>query len=117
MPWLAATALLHSVTVLATRDGLRAWTVMLAVVAFSMSMVGTFLVRSGILTSVHAFAVDPERGSFILALLIIYIGGALALFALRVGAVREGKQFEAVSREGSEEHTSELQSLMRISYA
>ncbi|MCF8706456.1 heme lyase CcmF/NrfE family subunit [Rhizorhapis sp. SPR117] len=101
MPWLAATALLHSVTVLATRDGLRAWTVMLAVVAFSMSMVGTFLVRSGILTSVHAFAVDPERGSFILALLTLYIGGALALFALRIGSVREGKQFEAVSREGA----------------
>ena len=100
MPWLAGTALLHSVTVLATRDGLRAWTVMLAVVAFSMSMVGTFLVRSGILTSVHAFAVDPERGSFILALLTLYIGGALALFALRVGTVREGKQFEPVSREG-----------------
>src|SRR3546814_15317993 len=98
MPWLAATALLHSVTVLATRDGLRAWTVMLAVVAFSMSMVGTFLVRSGILTSVHAFAVDPERGSFILGLLIIYIGGALALFALRVGAVRGGKQLGATGR-------------------
>jgi len=100
MPWLAATALLHSVTVLATRDSLRAWTVMLAVVAFSMSMVGTFLVRSGILTSVHAFAVDPERGSFILALLAIYIGGALALFGLRIATVKEGTQFEAVSREG-----------------
>ena len=101
MPWLAATALLHSVTVLATRDGLRAWTVMLAVVAFSMSMVGTFLVRSGILTSVHAFAVDPRRGSFLLALLAIYIGGALLLFALRVGTVREGTRFDAVSREGA----------------
>ena len=101
MPWLAATALLHSVTVLATRDGLRAWTVMLAVVAFSMSMIGTFLVRSGILTSVHAFAVDPERGSFILALLAIYIGGALALFALRISTVREGNRFELVSREGA----------------
>ncbi|MFT3966785.1 MAG: heme lyase CcmF/NrfE family subunit, partial [Sphingobium sp.] len=99
MPWLAATALLHSVSVLATRDGLRAWTVMLAVVAFSMSMVGTFLVRSGILTSVHAFAVDPKRGTFILVLLALYIGGALALFALRVGAVREGSRFEIVSRE------------------
>ncbi|MFD1105799.1 heme lyase CcmF/NrfE family subunit [Sphingobium olei] len=99
MPWLAATALLHSVTVLATRDGLRAWTVMLAVVAFSMSMVGTFLVRSGILTSVHAFAVDPERGSFILALLALYIGGALALFGWRIGTVREGAPFELVSRE------------------
>ena len=101
MPWLAATALLHSVTVLATRDGLRAWTVMLAVVAFSMSMLGTFLVRSGILTSVHSFAVDPKRGAFILALLVIYIGGALALFAARIGAVRAGTTFEAVSREGA----------------
>jgi cytochrome c-type biogenesis protein CcmF len=99
MPWLAATALLHSVTVLATRDGLRAWTVILAVVAFSMSMLGTFLVRSGILTSVHAFAVDPERGAFILALLAIYIGGALALFGLRIGTVRAGAQFDLVSRE------------------
>ncbi len=101
MPWLAATALLHSVNVLATRDGLRAWTVMLAVVAFSMSMVGTFLVRSGILTSVHAFAVDPTRGSFILALLLVYIGGALALFAVRIAAVKEGTQFDFVSREGA----------------
>ncbi|RZM05715.1 MAG: heme lyase CcmF/NrfE family subunit, partial [Sphingomonas sp.] len=101
MPWLAATALLHSVTVLATRDGLRAWTLMLAVVAFSMSMIGTFLVRSGILTSVHAFAVDPTRGSFILALLAIYIGGALLLFALRVGTVRAGTTFDFVSREGA----------------
>ena len=99
MPWLAGTALLHSVTVLATRDALRAWTVMLAVIAFSMSMVGTFLVRSGILTSVHAFAVDPQRGTFILVLLGIYIGGALALFGWRVGAVREGAPFELVSRE------------------
>ncbi len=101
MPWLAATALLHSVNVLATRDGLRAWTIMLAVVAFSMSMIGTFLVRSGILTSVHAFAVDPERGSFILALLLIYIGGALALFALRIATVKEGSRFNFVSREGA----------------
>ncbi|HEY0113679.1 MAG TPA: heme lyase CcmF/NrfE family subunit [Allosphingosinicella sp.] len=101
MPWLAATALLHSVTVLATRDGLRAWTLMLAVVAFSMSMVGTFLVRSGILTSVHSFAVDPQRGAFILVLLALYIGGALTLFGLRVGTVKEGATFEPVSREGA----------------
>ncbi|URW76276.1 heme lyase CcmF/NrfE family subunit [Sphingomonas donggukensis] len=101
MPWLAATALLHSVTVLATRDGLRAWTIMLAVVAFSMSMIGTFLVRSGILTSVHAFAVDPTRGSFILALLALYIGGAMLLFALRVGTVKAGTTFELLSREGA----------------
>lgn len=99
MPWLAATALLHSVTVLATRDGLRAWTVMLAVIAFSMSMIGTFLVRSGILTSVHAFAVDPRRGTFLLGLLILYIGGALVLFGARIGTVREGSRFDLVSRE------------------
>jgi cytochrome c-type biogenesis protein CcmF len=101
MPWLAATALLHSASVLASRNALRAWTVMLGVVAFSMSMVGTFLVRSGILTSVHAFAVDPERGTFILGLLVINIGGALALFALRAGSVTEGKRFAVVSREGA----------------
>ena len=101
MPWLAATALLHSVGVLAARDALRTWTIMLGVVAFSMSMVGTFLVRSGILTSVHAFAVDPERGSFILALLTLYVGGAFGLFALRAGALVEGKRFAAISREGA----------------
>ncbi|MXO64905.1 heme lyase CcmF/NrfE family subunit [Altericroceibacterium endophyticum] len=101
MPWLAATALLHSVSVLASRDALRTWTIMLGVVAFSMSMIGTFLVRSGILTSVHAFAVDPERGSFILALLAIYIGGALVLFALRANTVAEGQRFSIVSREGA----------------
>jgi cytochrome c-type biogenesis protein CcmF len=101
MPWLAATALLHSVSVLAARNALRAWTVMLGVVAFSMSMVGTFLVRSGILTSVHAFAVDPARGSFILVLLAIYIGGALLLFGLRAGTVTEGARFAPVSREAA----------------
>ncbi|MCL6251261.1 heme lyase CcmF/NrfE family subunit [Altererythrobacter sp. KTW20L] len=101
MPWLAATALLHSASVLASRDALRAWTVLLGVIAFSMSMLGTFLVRSGILTSVHAFAVDPERGSFILALLTIYIGGALVLFALRAGTVAEGERFTVMSREGA----------------
>ena len=101
MPWLAATALLHSVSVLAARNALRAWTVMLGVVAFSMSMVGTFLVRSGILTSVHAFAVDPERGTFILALLAIYIGGALTLFALRASSITEGERFAVTSREGA----------------
>ncbi|WP_336986849.1 heme lyase CcmF/NrfE family subunit [Altererythrobacter aquiaggeris] len=101
MPWLAATALLHSVSVLAARDALRAWTIMLGVVAFSMSMMGTFLVRSGVLTSVHAFAVDPERGTFILVLLAIYIGGALTIFALRAGTVQEGERFAASSREGA----------------
>ncbi len=101
MPWLAATALLHSSSVLAARNALRAWTVMLGVVAFSMSMIGTFLVRSGILTSVHAFAVDPERGSFILALLAIYIGGALALFATRASTITEGSRFAITSRESA----------------
>jgi cytochrome c-type biogenesis protein CcmF len=101
MPWLAATALLHSVNVLAARGGLRSWTMMLAVVAFSMSMVGTFLVRSGILTSVHAFAVDPQRGTFILMLLALYVGAALALFAVRAATIREGAPFEPVSREGA----------------
>jgi cytochrome c-type biogenesis protein CcmF len=98
---LAATALLHSVNVLAARGGLRSWTMMLAVVAFSMSMVGTFLVRSGILTSVHAFAVDPQRGTFILVLLAVYIGAALALFAARAATIREGAPFDPVSREGA----------------
>ncbi|MBW8784200.1 MAG: heme lyase CcmF/NrfE family subunit [Novosphingobium sp.] len=101
MPWLAATALLHSAGVLASRNALRAWTVMLGVIAFSMSMVGTFLVRSGILTSVHAFAIDPLRGTFILGLLAIDIGGALLLFGLRAGTVTEGKRFAVVSRESA----------------
>ncbi|MAC12549.1 MAG: heme lyase NrfEFG subunit NrfE [Sphingorhabdus sp.] len=100
MPWLAATALLHSVSVLAARDALRAWTIMLALTAFAMSMIGTFLVRSGILTSVHAFAVDPERGTFILVLLALYIGGALVLFGTRIGSVRQGAPFHLFSREG-----------------
>ena len=99
MPWLAATALLHSVSVLAARGALKAWTMMLAVIAFSMSMVGTFLVRSGVLTSVHAFAIDPERGTFLLALLAIYVGAAFALFAWRGASLKEGAPFELVSRE------------------
>jgi len=101
LPWLAATALLHSVSVLATRDALRAWTIMLALVAFSMSMAGTFLVRSGILTSVHTFAVDPERGAYLLALMLFYTGGAFVLFALRIGNVSAGKHFNFISREGA----------------
>ena len=99
MPWLAATALLHSINVLAARGALKAWTIMLAVIAFSMSMVGTFLVRSGILTSVHAFAIDPERGTFLLALLAIYVGAAFTLFAIRGATLKEGAPFELVSRE------------------
>ena len=101
MPWLAATALLHSVSVLATRNALRAWTIMLALIAFAMSMAGTFLVRSGVLTSVHSFAVDPERGAFILALMLVYTGAAFVLFALRIGTVRQGEPFQLVSREGA----------------
>jgi cytochrome c-type biogenesis protein CcmF len=99
MPWLAATALLHSINVLAARGALKAWTMMLAVIAFSMSMVGTFLVRSGILTSVHAFAIDPQRGTFLLALLFIYVGAAFILFAWRGASLKEGAPFELVSRE------------------
>ncbi|HET7281999.1 MAG TPA: heme lyase CcmF/NrfE family subunit [Sphingomicrobium sp.] len=99
MPWLAATALLHSMNVLAARGALKAWTMMLAVIAFSMSMVGTFLVRSGILTSVHAFAIDPQRGTFLLVLLAIYVGAAFTLFALRGASLKEGAPFELVSRE------------------
>ncbi len=101
MPWIAATALLHSIVVMATRDALRSWTIILALVGFAMSMAGTFLVRSGILTSVHAFAVDPERGAFILALMIINVAGALLLYALRINQVRQGKIFNLMSREGA----------------
>ncbi len=101
MPWLAATALLHSVAVLAKRDALRAWTLLLSVAAFSFSMVGTFLVRSGVLTSVHSFAVDPQRGLFLLALLGIYVGGALTLYARRATSIRAGATFDPVSREGA----------------
>ncbi len=101
MPWLAATALLHSVNVLAARDSLRAWTVMLAMICFSLSMVGTFLVRSGILTSVHSFAVDPQRGTFLLILLGLYVGAALTLFAVRSPRLAEGPPFELVSREAA----------------
>jgi cytochrome c-type biogenesis protein CcmF len=99
MPWLAATALLHLINVLAARGALKAWTMMLAVIAFSMSMVGTFLVRSGILTSVHAFAIDPQRGTFLLALLAIYVGAAFTLFAVRGASLKEGAPFELISRE------------------
>jgi len=99
MPWLAATALLHSINVLAARGALKAWTMMLAVIAFSMSMVGTFLVRSGILTSVHSFAIDPQRGTYLLILLGLYVGASFLLFALRGATLKEGAPFELVSRE------------------
>ncbi|WP_343347714.1 heme lyase CcmF/NrfE family subunit [Sphingomicrobium sp. XHP0239] len=101
LPWLAATALLHSVSVLAAREALRAWTMMLALLGFAMSMLGTFLVRSGLLTSVHAFAVDPERGTFILILMTIYIGAAFALYGWKIATVRAGEPFEVTSRESA----------------
>src|SRR5204863_10129120 len=83
MPWLAGTALLHSAIVVEKRDALKSWTVLLAILAFALSLLGTFLVRSGVLTSVHAFASDPTRGVFILLLLTLSIGGSLLLYALR----------------------------------
>jgi len=101
MPWLAGTALLHSAIVAEKRDTLKAWTIFLAIVAFSLSLLGTFLVRSGVLTSVHAFATDPERGVFILVLLIIAIGGSFALFAWRGPSIKTGGMFKPVSREGA----------------
>jgi cytochrome c-type biogenesis protein CcmF len=99
MPWLVGTALLHSLAVTEKRGGFRSWTVLLAISAFSLSLLGTFLVRSGVLTSVHAFATDPRRGVFILAFLVIVIGGSLALFAWRAPKVGLGGAFEPVSRE------------------
>jgi cytochrome c-type biogenesis protein CcmF len=99
MPWLVGTALIHSLAVTEKRGAFRSWTVLLAIVAFSLSLVGTFLVRSGVLTSVHAFATDPARGIFILAFLAIVIGGSLALYAVRAGAVGAGGGFAMVSRE------------------
>jgi cytochrome c-type biogenesis protein CcmF len=101
MPWLAATALLHCAAVMEKREALRVWTVFLAVLAFSLSLIGTFLVRSGVLTSVHAFASDPQRGIFILFILCGFIGGSLALFALRAGELKQGGLFAPISREGA----------------
>jgi cytochrome c-type biogenesis protein CcmF len=101
MPWLAGTALLHSSVVVEKRDSLKGWTIFLAIVTFSLSLLGTFLVRSGVLTSVHAFAVDPARGVFILVLLLVAVGGSLALFAWRGPALSGGGLFQPVSREGA----------------
>jgi len=100
MPWLAATALLHSAIVSEKRDSLKAWTIFLAITAFGLSLLGTFLVRSGVITSVHAFASDPTRGVFILLLLIVTIGGAFILFAWRGPTLRSSGLFQPVSREG-----------------
>src|SRR5690242_13530426 len=101
MPWLVGTALLHSASVVEKRDALKSWTILLAIIAFSLSLIGTFLVRSGVLTSVHAFAVDPARGTFILALLLVVIGGSLTLYAVRAPALKLGGLFAPISREGS----------------
>jgi cytochrome c-type biogenesis protein CcmF len=99
MPWLIAAALLHSAIVVEKRDALKSWTILLAILAFSFSLIGTFIVRSGVITSVHAFANDPERGVFILAILTVTIGGALTLFALRAGQMRTNAAFSFFSRE------------------
>ena len=101
IPWLVGTALLHSAIVVEKRDALKSWTVLLAILAFSASLLGTFLVRSGVLTSVHAFATDPARGVFILLLLVVVIGGSLSLYAVRAPALRGGGLFAPVSREGA----------------
>ena len=101
MPWLAGTAFLHSVAVMEKRDALKVWTIFLAILAFSFSLLGTFLVRSGVLTSVHAFASDPKRGVFILVILMFFIAGSLALFAWRAPQLKPGGLFAPVSREGA----------------
>ncbi|QJX04415.1 heme lyase CcmF/NrfE family subunit [Rhizobium brockwellii] len=101
MPWLAGTALLHSALVMEKREALKIWTVLLAILTFSLSLMGTFLVRSGVLTSVHAFASDPSRGVFILCILLIFIGGALSLFAFRAPKLSAGGLFAPISREGA----------------
>ena len=101
MPWLAGTALLHSAVVMEKRGALKIWTILLAILTFSLSLLGTFLVRSGVLTSVHSFASDPTRGIFILMILVIFIGGALALFAWRAPLLTQGGIFAPISREGA----------------
>ena len=101
MPWLAGTALLHSALVMEKRSALKIWTVLLALLTFSLSLLGTFLVRSGVLTSVHTFATDPGRGLFILAILTLFIGGSLTLFAFRAQSLSSGGLFQPISREGA----------------
>jgi cytochrome c-type biogenesis protein CcmF len=101
MPWLMGTALLHTAVVVEKRNALKVWTILLAILTFSLSLIGTFIVRSGLLTSVHAFANDPERGLFILLLLCLTIGGSLALFAVRAPALKSGGVFHPISREGA----------------
>jgi cytochrome c-type biogenesis protein CcmF len=101
MPWLAGTALLHSLVVMEKRSALKVWTILLSILTFSLSLLGTFLVRSGVLTSVHAFANDPRRGVFILLILCVFIGGSLALYAFRASSLKQGGLFAPISREGA----------------
>ncbi len=101
MPWLISAALLHSAIVVEKRESLKSWTILLAIMAFGFSLIGTFIVRSGIITSVHAFANDPERGVFILAIFIFFTGGALMLYAARAGVLEARGVFAPVSREGA----------------
>jgi cytochrome c-type biogenesis protein CcmF len=101
MPWLGGTALLHSALVMEKRNALKVWTILLSILTFSLSLLGTFLVRSGVLTSVHAFATDPTRGVFILLILCIFIGGSLTLFAARASSLKQGGLFAPISREGA----------------
>ena len=101
MPWLIAGALLHSAIVVEKREALKSWTILLAILAFGFSLIGTFIVRSGVITSVHAFANDPERGVFILAILAVFIGGALTLYAARAGTMEAKGVFAMVSRESA----------------
>ncbi|WP_407147296.1 heme lyase CcmF/NrfE family subunit [Bradyrhizobium sp. ORS 86] len=101
MPWLAGTALLHSALVMEKRNALKVWTILLSILTFSLSLLGTFLVRSGVLTSVHAFATDPTRGVFILLILFIFIGGSFSLYAWRAPALKQGGLFAPISREGA----------------
>ena len=101
MPWLAGTALLHSALVMEKRNALKVWTILLSILTFSLSLLGTFLVRSGVITSVHAFASDPTRGVFILGILVLFIGGSLTLFAGRATALKQGGLFAPISREGA----------------
>jgi cytochrome c-type biogenesis protein CcmF len=101
MPWLGGTALLHSALVMEKRNALKVWTILLSILTFSLSLLGTFLVRSGVLTSVHAFATDPTRGVFILLILCVFIGGSLTLFAARASSLKQGGLFAPISREGA----------------
>jgi cytochrome c-type biogenesis protein CcmF len=101
MPWLAGTALLHSAVVMEKRNALKVWTILLAILTFSLSLIGTFLVRSGVLTSVHTFSTDPARGLFILLILVVFIGGSLALFAWRAPVLKQGGLFAPISRESA----------------